>query len=606
MMPPSAGAPVIGGAPPSSYHRRPHVRTPHRPLLLAAAAAALAACTPSDSGTPAAGADSTAAPFADSAATAPAVAAAAESISAAGLLAHIRALAADSMEGRAPGTPGEEKTVAYLTRQFQALGLRPGNPDGTWVQNVDLIGYTSRPTATISAGGRDIPLRFPDDFVASSRHERAETRVDSSEIVFVGYGVVAPEYRWDDYKGLDVRGKTILMLVNDPQVPVAGATGPDAALDTAMFKGRAMTYYGRWTYKYEIASEKGAAAAIIIHETGPAGYPYEVVRGSFGAEQFDIPSAAGGSRVPVEGWITLDRARELLAASGQSFDSLKAAATRPDFRPVALDARASFDVRITPRRVRSRNVVARLEGGARKDEQVIYTAHWDHLGRDTTLRGDQIFNGALDNASGTAGLLEIAKAFTALPEPPARSVLFLAVTAEEKGLIGAKYYAEHPLYPLTSTAANINMDGVNQWGRTTDMTVVGLGNSTLDDVLARVLATGGRVTRPDAEPEKGFYYRSDHFEFAKQGVPALYVDAGTAYVGHDSTYGMTKRDEYTARDYHKPSDDVKPDWDLTGAIEDLRTLFRVGYLVAQEPRFPEWKAGTEFKARRDSAMAARR
>ena len=604
-MPPNARASITGPAPPTSHHRRPHVRTPHRPLLLAALAAALAACTASDSDTPAA-ADSAAAPFADSTAAAPPVAAAAESITAAGLLAHIRALAADSMEGRAPGTPGEERTVAYLTRQFQALGLQPGNPDGTWVQNVDLIGYSSRPTATITAGGRAIPLQFPNDFVASSRHERAETRVDSSQIVFVGYGVVAPEYGWDDYKGLDVRGKTILMLVNDPQVPVAGATGPDAALDSTLFKGRAMTYYGRWTYKYEIASEKGAAAAIIIHETGPAGYPFEVVQGSWSSEQFDVLSPDAGKRVPVEGWITLDKAKALLAASGQSFDSLKAAATRRDFRPVALDARASFDVDITPRRVRSRNVVARLVGGARKDEHVIYTAHWDHLGRDTTLRGDQIFNGALDNASGTAGLLEIARAFRALPEPPARSVLFLAVTAEEKGLIGAKYYAEHPLYPLTSTVANINMDGVNQWGRTSDLTVVGLGNSTLDDVLARVLATENRVTKPDAEPEKGFYYRSDHFEFAKQGVPALYVDAGTAYVGRDSTYGLTKRDEYTARDYHKPSDDVKPDWDLSGAIDDLRTLFRVGYLVAQEPRLPEWKAGTEFKARRDSALAARR
>jgi Zn-dependent M28 family amino/carboxypeptidase len=587
------------------------VRIPYRPFLLAAAAA-LAACTPSDSDTPAdsaagGGAAAAGAPFADSAATAPPVAAAAESITVEGLLAHTRALAADSMEGRAPGTPGEERTVAYLTRQFQALGLQPGNPDGSWVQNVDLIGYTSRPTATVTVGGRPIALRFPDDFVASSRHERAETRVDSSEIVFVGYGVVAPEYRWDDYKGVDVRGKTILMLINDPAVPAAGATGAGAALDTAMFKGRAMTYYGRWTYKYEIASEKGAAAAMIVHETGPAGYPYEVVRGSFAAEQFDIPSATAGSRVPVEGWISLDRTRALLAAAGYDFDSLKAAAARPDFRPVVLpNARASFDVDVASRRVQSKNVVARLEGGARRDEHVIYTAHWDHLGRDTALRGDQIYNGALDNATGTAALLELAKAFKALPEPPARSVLFLAVTAEEKGLVGAKYYAEHPLYPLERTAANINMDGANQWGRTSDVVVVGLGNSTLDDVLARVLATSGRTTVPDAEPQKGFYYRSDHFEFAKQGVPALYTDAGTSYVGRDSSYGMTKREEYTARDYHKPSDEIKPDWDLSGAVEDLRALFRVGYLVAQEPRMPEWKTGTEFKARRDSVMAAAR
>ena len=322
-------------------------------------------------------------------------------------------------------------------------------------------------------------------------------------------------------------------------------------------------------------------------------------------EQFDV-AGGQGPRVDVEGWITEAKTRQLLAAAGYDFDSLKAAAATREFRPVELDARASFDVRVDTRQVQSRNVVARLPGGARADEHVVYTAHWDGLGRDSTLQGDQIYNGALDNATGTAGLIELARAFRALPEPPARSILFLAVTAEEKGLVGAKYYAEHPLYPLAATVANINMDGVNQWGRTSDVTVIGLGNSTLDDVLERVLATTGRTTAPDAEPEKGFYYRSDHFEFAKQGVPALYVDAGTRYVGRDSTYGMTKRDEYTARDYHKPSDEVKPDWDLSGAVEDLRALFRVGYVVAQEPRFPEWKAGTEFKARRDSAMAARR
>ena len=544
--------------------------------------------------------------FADSAATSEAVATAAQSITAEELLGHVHDLAADSMEGRAPATPGEEKTVAYLTSQFEAMGLQPGNPDGTWVQNVDLIGYSSRPTTTITARGRRIPLSFPNDYVAGSRHERAETRVDTSQIVFVGYGVVAPEYDWDDYKDADVRGKTILMLVNDPAVPAAGsASGPDATLDTAMFKGDAMTYYGRWTYKYEIASEKGAAAAIIVHETGPAGYPYEVVSSSFGAEQFDVPSPDAANRVPVEAWITTEKARQLLSAAGQNFDSLKAAAVRPDFRPVELDARASFDIDITSRRVQSQNVVAKLEGGDRADEVVIYTAHWDHLGRDTTIRGDQIFNGALDNATGTAGLLEIAEAFAALPEPPARSILFLAVTAEEKGLIGAKYYASHPLYPLENTVANINMDGVNQWGRTSDMVVIGLGNSELDDVLTRVLAADERTVVADPEPEKGFYYRSDHFEFAKQGVPALYVDAGTDYVGRESTYGMARREEYTAQDYHKPSDEVKPNWDLLGAVEDLQVLFRVGYVVAQQPRFVEWKPGTEFKARRDSMLGDR-
>lgn len=564
--------------------------------------AALAACTPSSDSTRR---DGTAGDSLGARLT-PAVTAAAQAIRAESLLAHTRAIAADSMEGRAPASPGEEKTVAYLTRQFQALGLAPGNPDGTFIQKVDLIGYRSHPTATITAGGTAIPLRYPDDFVANSRHARAATTIARSDVVFVGYGVVAPEYGWDDYKDVDVRGKTILMLINDPAVPAPGATfGDTAHMDTTMFKGKAMTYYGRWTYKYEIASAKGAAAAIIIHETGPAGYPYEVVKGSWATEQFDVPSPAAEQRVPVEGWIALDKARAIVAAAGRNLDSLKAAAVRKDFRPVPLDAQARFDVKIDVRRVQSKNVVARLPGRGQQDEIVIYSAHWDHLGRDTTLTGDQIFNGASDNATGTAGLLEIARAFTRLPAPPRRSILFLSVTAEEKGLVGSKYYAEHPLYPLTKTVANINMDGLNQWGRTSDYTVIGLGNSTLDDVLTRVLATEHRTVRPDPEPEKGLYYRSDHFEFAKQGVPALDTDAGIDYVGKPAGYGIRKRDEYTSRDYHKPSDEVKPDWDLAGAVDDLRVLFQVGYLVAESSEIPRWKAGTEFKARRDSMMARR-
>jgi Zn-dependent M28 family amino/carboxypeptidase len=531
---------------------------------------------------------------------------AAAAIDSADLLRLTQDLSADSMEGRGPGTPGEERTVAYLTRRFQALGLEPGNPDGTYIQAVSLIGYTARPTASFTAGGRTIPLRFPDDYVANSRHNRASTRVQNSDIVFVGYGVVAPEYGWDDYKGLDVRGKTVVMLINDPAVTVAGAGGDTAVLDTAMFKGRAMTYYGRWTYKYEIASEKGAAAAIIIHETGPAGYPYDVVKGSWGREVFDVKTSGPNARVDVESWVTLDKARELFQAAGQNLDSLRQAARGKDFRPVTLDAKASFEVANTVRETQSRNVIARLPGSVRKDEHVIYTAHWDHLGRDSTAQGDQIFNGALDNASGTAAMLEIAEAFTKLPTPPARSVLFLAVTAEEQGLLGAKYYAANPLYPLDRTVANINIDGVNQWGRTSDVTVVGLGNSTLDDVLAGVLTADGRRVVADPEPEKGFYYRSDHFEFAKKGVPALYIDSGVEYVGKPATYSQEKRDEYTAVDYHKVTDEVKPTWDLGGAVEDARVLFRVGYAVAQTPLFPEWKAGTEFKARRDSMMAQRR
>ena len=535
------------------------------------------------------------------------VATAADAIAADSLLQHIKDLSADSMEGRAPGTPGEEKTVAYLTRQFQALGLTPGNPDGTFIQNVDLLGYKAHPTASFTARGKTIALRYPADYIANSRHQRAETKIPSSDVVFVGYGVVAPEYGWDDYKGQDMHGKTMLMLVNDPAVPAPGAAAGDTTqqLDSTMFKGRAMTYYGRWTYKYEIASARGADAAIIIHETGPAGYPYEVVRSSNSAEQFDVPSPDADKRVPVEGWIRLEKAKELFRAAGLDFDSLKAAAKRKDFKPVALDAKASFDVKIDARRIQSKNVVAKVEGGDSKDEYVVYTAHWDHLGRDTSLKGDQIFNGALDNASGVSGLLEIARAFKKLPAAPKRSILFLAVTAEEKGLVGAKYYASHPLYPLAKTVANINIDGVNQWGKTRDFSVIGLGNSTLDDALTRVLAAEGRVVRPDAEPEKGFYYRSDHFEFAKQGVPALDPDAGIEFAGKPNDYGMKKREEYTSRDYHNPSDEVKADWDLSGAVDDLRVLFRVGDIVASSKGVPEWKPGTEFKARRDSMMAKR-
>jgi Zn-dependent M28 family amino/carboxypeptidase len=372
-----------------------------------------------------------------------------------------------------------------------------------------------------------------------------------------------------------------------------------------MFKGKAMTYYGRWTYKYEIASEKGAAAAIIIHETGPAGYPFEVVTGSWGRENFDIQRADKNiGRVGVESWISLDKAKELLSASGQDFDALKKAAVRKDFKPVVLNAKASFELTNTLRTVDSANVIAKLEGSdpTMKDEYVIYTAHWDHLGRDTNLKGDQIFNGALDNASGTAVLLEIAEAFTKLKKKPKRTIIFLAVTAEEKGLLGAKFYATNPLYPLNKTVANINKDGINQWGRTKDIVIVGYGNSTLDTVLRSAAATQGRTIRPDVEPEKGFFYRSDHFEFAKEGVPALYVGSGDEFIDKPEGYGKQKRDEYTARDYHKVSDEVKPNWDLSGGVEDAQLLFIVGHKVAQTKKYPTWKPGTEFKQKREESL----
>lgn len=518
------------------------------------------------------------------------------------ILQHTKILSSDEYEGRGPGTKGEELTVKYLTDEFQKLGLKPGNPDGTYVQKVPLVGFTAQPTASFTAGAKTMNLTFPQDYVAVSRRFVPESKVENSDIVFVGYGVVAPEYGWDDYKGVDVRGKTIVMLINDPAVP---SSSDPSKLDDKMFKGNAMTYYGRWTYKYEIASEKGAAAAIIVHETGPAGYPYEVVSGSWSRENFDIqkPDKNMG-RVAVESWITLDRAKELFTAGGQDFDALKKAAVTKDFKPVTLNAKANFDIKNTLREINSNNVIAKVEGSdpALKNEYVVYTAHWDHLGRDPKLQGDQIFNGALDNASGTAALLEIAKAFTKLATPPKRSILLLAVTAEEKGLLGAKYYAQNPLYPLNKTLANINMDGVNQWGRTKDITMVGDDNSTLIDLLRETAKAQGRVVNPDPEPEKGFYYRSDHFEFAKVGVPALYTDSGIDYAGKDANYSKQKREEYTNKDYHKVSDEIKPDWDLSGAVDDAQLLTAIGYRVAQGDRYPEWKPGTEFKAKRDESL----
>ena len=524
------------------------------------------------------------------------------SITSESMLSHVRTLASDAYEGRAPGTPGEDSTVAYLTAQFKALGLAPGNPDGSYVQGVELIGYTGTSTASIRVGGSAVAMRPNEDFVAVSRHDTSEVNVTNSEIIFVGYGVEAPEYGWDDYKGVDVRGKTVLIMVGDP--PIRNAAD-STQLDSAMFRGKAMTYYGRWTYKYEKLSEKGAAAAIIIHQTGPAGYPWEVVSGSWGQENLDIPSPDAASRVPVEGWITEAKARELFLASGRDFDGVARHATTKQFTPLPLiGATATWRVRNTIRRIQSRNVIAKLEGSdpVLKDEYVVYSAHWDHFGRNRSLLGDQILNGALDNASGVAQMLEIAKGFTKLANKPKRSVLFLAVTAEEAGLLGAKYYATHPLYPLERTLANINIDGANQWGRTSDVVVVGLGNSTLDEVLDSVVTAAGRTIVPDPESEKGFFYRSDHFEFAKEGVPALYADAGVNYVGKPAGWGLQKRAEYTANDYHKATDEVKPDWDLSGAVEDGQMLLEVGYRVAQSSVWPKWKPGTEFKAKREAML----
>lgn len=521
------------------------------------------------------------------------------------LMAHIKILSSDEFEGRAPSTKGEELTVKYFIDQFKQFGLKPGNPDGTYVQDVPLFGVHSEPESHVAVGGETISLEPKKDFVAWTIRPVPEISVKDSDVVFVGYGVVAPEYGWDDYKGVDVKGKTIVMLVNDPQVPDPN----DASkLDPKMFNGRAMTYYGRWTYKYEIASEKGAAAAVIIHETGPAGYPFEVVVGSNTHENFDIQTPdRNAHRVGVQSWVTYETANKIFKAAGQNLAELKKQAISKNFHPVELNAKWSFDLKNEVREVKSKNVLAKVEGSdpKLKDEYVVYTAHWDHLGKDPLLKGDQIYNGAADNASGCAGLLELAHAYAQMTPAPKRSILFLAVTAEEKGLIGSKYYAANPLYPLTKTLADLNMDDINVWGKTRDLIVVGLGASTLDDLAKKVAdEQGGRILNPDPTPERGGYYRSDHFEFAKQGVPALSIHAGDDYIGKPAGFGREKAEHYTTYDYHKPSDEIKPGWDLSGEAQDVQLLFRVGLLVAQGNRYPEWKPGNEFKARRDKMLAA--
>jgi Zn-dependent M28 family amino/carboxypeptidase len=521
------------------------------------------------------------------------------------ILRDIRALANDALEGRAPGTASEDATVEYLEVEVKRFGLEPGNPNGTYTQEVPLVGIMSTWVGSVDVQGTTIPLRFADDYAPASLRIETETRIDASPIVFVGYGVQAPEYGWDDYKGLDVRGKTLMMLVNDPAIPDPASP---SELDPKMFKGRAMTYYGRWTYKFEIASKLGAAAALLVHETGPAGYPWEVPKAGAVGEAFDIKPADGNmSRVAVESWIHLDKARQILSAAGQDFDALKAAALRRDFKPVVLNARASFTAKKTIREVKSRNVIAKLTGSdaGRRDEYVAYTAHWDHLGRDPALRGDQIYNGAIDNGTGSAMVLAIAHAFAALKPRPARSVLFLWVTAEENGLLGSKYYASAPLYPLNKTLADINLDAMYPWGATRDVIVVGYGNSTLDDVLAEEARADGRTLTPDPDPEKGRFYRSDHFELAKVGVPSLYPKTGDQFIGKPADFGATMRAKYDETDYHKPSDEVKPDWDVRGLAADAQLLFRVGLRVANSATWPAWKAGTEFKVTREKSLGTR-
>ena len=522
--------------------------------------------------------------------------------SAARILERTKVLASDEFEGRAPGTPGEDKTVAYLVSAFQKMGLQPGNPEGGFLQNAPLVGITSAPTLSFTRDGVTTTMENINDFVGPSSRLVPRVEAKDTDVVFVGYGVVAPEFGWDDYKGVDVRGKTVVMLINDP--PILGA---DGQLDPKVFGGKAMTYYGRWTYKYEIAAAKGAIACLIVHETGPAAYPFAVVTGSRARENFEISALDQNmGHVAMEGWLTLDAARRLFASCGKDYDVAKKAAATREFTPITLGTKASFVVENQLRNVASRNVVAMLPGSdpKLKDEFVIFTAHWDHLGREPKLQGDQIFNGAADNAAGTAVLLEIAELMSQLPpeKRPKRSILFLSVTAEEKGLLGSRYYAENPLYPLTKTLANINIDGANQFGPTSDMSTIGFGASTIDDIGIAVANAMGRTMGPELRPENGSYYRSDHFEFAKVGVPSYYPKNGRNFIGQPDDFYDKQVKDYIANRYHKVTDEVQPDWTFEGAAQDTTFLIEVGLRIANGDTWPQWRAGNEFKPKRDAMM----
>ncbi len=511
------------------------------------------------------------------------------------LAAHIRTLSSDAFEGRAPGGRGEQLTVDYIADQFRRLGLEPGNGD-SYFQTVPMVESTASSATTLSIawpGGEAQTLAFGTDMVLGTSSGQPQVLIENSDMVFVGYGVNAPEADWNDYAGLDVRGKTVVMLVNDPGF---------ASGDPALFQGRRMTYYGRWSYKFEEAARQGAAAALVIHDTPGAGYGWEVVQNSWSGKQFDLPIAVDPApRLPAQGWLSGEAAATLFARSGLDIAQLRAAAGQRGFKPVPLGATLSTELNSTIRDGESRNVMALLRGSERPDEAIVYMAHWDHLGRNEELAGDQIFNGAVDNATGVAGVLEIAERYVTAP-PPARSVLFMAVTLEESGLLGSKFYVAQPTIPLDNTVAAVNIDALQPIGRTRDMVVVGLGNSELEDVLRPVAAEQGRTLKVESAPEKGFYYRSDHFNFAKAGVPALYTKGGSDHVEKGEAYGLEWARAYGAERYHSPRDEFDPSWDLTGMVDDFNALYRVGRQLVDGDAWPNWYEGNEFRAVRDAAL----
>jgi Zn-dependent M28 family amino/carboxypeptidase len=513
------------------------------------------------------------------------------------LRAHVRFLSDDLLEGRGPATRGDRLTQLYLSTRLEALGLQPGAPDGSWLQPFELIGMSSKSPDTLSLrkGGQSVDLRFREDFIAFSGVEQPQARLQDAEVVFAGYGIVAPEYGWDDFKGTDLKGKVVLLMNNDPED------------DPALFAGKTRLYYGRWDYKYDQAARAGAAGAIIIHTSPSAGYGWQVVQTSWTGEQFALPHE-GGPQLQVKSWVTEDSARKIAQLGGQDLDRLRAAAQKKDFKPVPLGATLSLTLENTVQRKQTANVIGRLPGRdpALSNEAVVYTAHHDHLGINEDARPgeDAIYNGALDNASGIASFLAIARAMTSLPERPRRTILFAAVAAEEQGLLGAKYLAAHPPLPPGRIAANINMDGMNIWGRTRDLTMIGLGKSDLDQTILALAAMQGRRVVPDQFPDKGFFYRSDQFALARIGVPAAYFDAGTDVLDKPAGWGKAQQEEWEAKHYHQPSDELRPDWNFAGAVEDAQLYFYLGLKVANNPALPAWKPGDEFEAARKKAIAA--
>ncbi len=514
--------------------------------------------------------------------------------------AHVRTLASDEFEGRAPGTAGERKTTAYLVEQLERLGARPGNGD-SWFQSVPMVEVTSALDGAMTItfeNGSEQAFTPGEDLVLGSRRTVEQVGIDGSDLVFVGYGINAPEQEWNDYAGLDVTGKTVVMLINDPGF---------ATQDENLFRGNAMTYYGRWTYKYEEAARQGAAGALIVHETRAASYGWDVVYNSWSGPQFDLPAGTDAEPLlAVQGWISGPAAERIFSAAGQDLQALVEAAKQRGFQSVALPAKASATVNNRVREATSNNVIGLIEGSERPDEYVLYTAHWDHLGRSFSAPGgDGIFNGAIDNASGVAGVLEIGAAFAAQRPAPKRSVVLLFVTLEESGLLGSRYYAENPVFPLAQTAAAINLDAMSVIGPSRDIVVVGYGNSNLDDHLRTTATAQGRVVVPEPTPENGFYFRSDHFNFAKAGVPALYAKGGQDHVEHGVEFGQAQAAEYNRLRYHKPADEYDPDWDLRGVVQDLEALYAVGRSIADEDSWPQWSPSSEFRAAGD-ALAARR